>query len=218
MAGAGCFHFAPRRHWVNSWLELCGPCRRRRCRCSHRIPAAAPRAVFHLDSHHLRCPRRHRLGALPLALVHPMSDSDSRTEKRKVNTPRLPGRRLGMDRRQAPQPPLRLHLSLCRTCGWRCWFVPRGARLQEANAGSRVEVSACQGTSGEGSWAQKLRALSRRPGWAGMPHEGPLRHLSRARRAHDLGLERRSRFVVPVVRPAGKRRGDPDGPGEVAAQ
>lgn len=83
----------------------------RRRRRRHRIPAATLRAVFHLDSHHLRCSRRHRLGALPLALVHPMSDSDSRTEKRKVNTPRLSGRRLGMERRQGPQPPLRLHLS-----------------------------------------------------------------------------------------------------------
>lgn len=118
-----------------------------------------------------------------------------------------------MDRRQAPQ---RLHLSLVSHVRVEALVCP--AWLQEANAGSRVEVAACQGTFGEGLWALKLRALSRRLGWDAMPHEGPLRHLSRARRARGLGLEPRSRFVVPVVRPAGKRRGDPDGPGEVAAR
>lgn len=89
VAGPGWFHFAPRRHWVTSCLELCGPCRLRR----HRISAAALRTVPHLHLHNLcRSPPPPPRRPSP-ALVPPMSDSDSRTEKRKVNTPRfaIPG-------------------------------------------------------------------------------------------------------------------------------
>lgn len=150
VAGPGWFHFAPRRHWVTSCLELCGPCRLRR----HRISAAALRTVPHLHLHNLcRSPPPPPRRPSP-ALVPPMSDSDSRTEKRKVNTPRFAipgGARRGPIGRQAPQAQSGFICLWCRTCGWRRWFVPLGARLQEANAASRAEVPAWQGTSGKGS-------------------------------------------------------------------
>ncbi|MEJ1278725.1 hypothetical protein NN561_009648 [Cricetulus griseus] len=59
-------------------------------------------------------PRRQRLGALPLALVPPMSDSDSRTEKRKVNTPRfaIPGAQAGDRWKTGAAAAECLHLSL----------------------------------------------------------------------------------------------------------
>ena len=91
------FHFAPRSRQVSVLQERSVLLRRRR-RCPRilatalrALPSAASTVSDCLGSPRSRRRRRsrsrcHRLGAVPVALVPPMSDPNSRTEKRKVNT------------------------------------------------------------------------------------------------------------------------------------
>lgn len=97
-------------------------------------------------------------------------------------------------------------------------MVPLGARLQQADGTSQAEVPAWQGASGIGLWGQKLRALRLSLAWAGMPHEGLVRHLSRAGRARSLSLEPRTGSVVPGNASSWEGRREPGDPGEVAAR
>lgn len=141
-------------------------------------------------------------GALPLALVPPMSDSDSRTEKRKVNTTRFRGSKPGMVGRLAPKLPLRLHLSLvvARAGGGAGLSgLARGCRRQTLRDGPRSLPNRV--LLGKGRRHKSCGHLAEVPLGLGCSHRGPLRRLSRVGRARGLGLEPKSGYVVPDSAP-----------------
>lgn len=187
------FHFAPRSRQVSILQERSVPLRRPRRR-GPRILAAALRALPSVASTVSGClgsPRSrrrrrrcHRLGAVPLALVPPMSDPNSRTEKRKVNT--FESRGAGRVRMEdwrwsqhgATSSPLPAHVRLEARV-----FVPRVVRWESVTGAGRVRAAGRGGLS-----APRLRALNGSGGDAA-PRDGetsPCR-LGEAARAPRTG-------------------------------
>lgn len=138
--------------------------------------------------------RRHRLGALPLALVPPMSDSDSRTEKRKVNSQRFAifGAQAGDGWKRGASPAEPVHLSLvshvrAEALVCHAWRAAAGDECRKV----RPRFLPGRAFLGKGRGHRSCGYLAEV--WLGSGCRTKVRHLSRAGRARRLGLEPRTR-------------------------
>ena len=158
-------HFAPRSRQVSVLQERSVLLRRfRRCprilaTALRALPSAASTVSGCLGSPRSRRRRRsrcRRLGAVPVALVPPMSDPNSRTEKRKVNT--FESRGAGRVRMEdwrgtqlgATSSPLPAHVRLEARV-----LVPRVVRWEAVTGAGQVRAAGRGGSS-----VLRLRALN----------------------------------------------------------